>query len=177
MLGLLPVSAGSVRADGVDIQRIGLVEYRRQVAAVMQDDELLSGSIADNICFFEADRDEQRIQQCAEQAAIHDDIARMPMGYQSLIGDMGTALSGGQKQRLVLARALYRQPRVLFLDEATSHVDEAAERRILQTLSKLQITRVIVSHRPHTIRFADRVLALVDGGFQDVSSNVLGHDS
>lgn len=177
MMGLLPATAGEVRANGVDIRKLGLRGYRRQVAAVMQDDQLLSGSIADNICFFETERDQARIQQCAQWAAVHDDIMAMPMTYHSLIGDMGTVLSGGQKQRLLLARALYRQPRILVLDEATSHVDVQLERRIVETLAQLKITRILVSHRPETIRFADRVFALSGGQLSDVTDQVFGDKS
>ena len=87
----------------------------------------------------------------------------MPMGYNSLIGDMGTTLSGGQKQRVILARALYRKPRILFLDEATSHLDVACERIVNEAVRALRITKVIIAHRPETIASADRVLVM-DGG-------------
>jgi ATP-binding cassette subfamily B protein RaxB len=96
-------------------------------------------------------------------AAIHDEIAAMPMGYHSLIGDMGTTLSGGQKQRVILARALYRQPEILFLDEATSHLDVSRERLVNEAVRKLKLTKVIIAHRPETIASADRVLVLEGG--------------
>ena len=96
----------------------------------MQDDQLFAGSIAENICFFDAQPDHDRIAQCARLAAVHDDIAGMAMQYNTLVGDMGTVLSDGQKQRILLARALYREPTILFLDEATSHLDIARERSV-----------------------------------------------
>jgi hypothetical protein len=108
---------------------MGNEAWRDLVGTVMQDDTLFAGSIAENICFFDPRPDNERIEECARLAAIHKDIEAMPMGYQTLVGDMGTVLSGGQKQRVTLARALYKQPQVLLLDEATSHLDVKRERR------------------------------------------------
>ena len=96
-------------------------------------------------------------------AAIHDEIMAMPMTYNTLIGDMGTALSGGQKQRILLARALYKRPSILFLDEATSHLDIAREAMVNTAIRSLKVTRVIVAHRKETIASADRVVELADG--------------
>lgn len=160
MLGLMKPTAGTISADGLDIERWGLAEYRKNVAAALQDDRLFAGSIADNISFFDLRPDDTRIEACAKLAALHAEILAMPMGYQSLIGDMGTVLSGGQQQRVLLARALYRKPRALFLDEATSHLDLKRESMINEAIKRLKITRVIVAHRPETIRYADRVLVL-----------------
>ncbi|ALZ77224.1 peptidase domain-containing ABC transporter [Rheinheimera sp. F8] len=160
MLGLFTPQQGEVRVDGVPLSQLSLACYRNQIAAVMQDDQLLSGSIRDNICFFADEPDDDWAQQCAKLAAVHDDISRMPMAYHSLIGDMGSALSGGQKQRILLARALYRRPKILFLDEATSHLDMATEAVVSSALQQLQITRIIIAHRPETIASADRVLTL-----------------
>jgi ATP-binding cassette subfamily B protein RaxB len=130
---------------------------------VLQDDALFSGSIADNISFFDPQADQAWIEECATLAAIHADIIAMPMGYSSLVGDMGTVLSGGQKQRVLLARALYKRPKILFLDEATSHLDVQREAEVNTAVKSLHITRVIVAHRPETVAFADRVIALADG--------------
>ena len=130
---------------------------------VLQDDKLMSGSVADNICCFDESFDLGWMQQCAEAAGIHEEIMRMPMGYNSLIGDMGTFLSGGQRQRIVLVRALYRRPRILFLDEATSNLDVALEARVNGAVKALGLTRIIIAHRPDTIASASRVL-VVDRG-------------
>ena len=160
MLGLLQPKQGTILIDGIPLAQLGLAQYRSQIAAVMQDDQLLSGSIRDNIAFFDDSFDMERIVACARMASIAEDIAKMPMGFNSLIGDMGSALSGGQKQRILLARALYRQPRILFMDEATSHLDTKTESFVSQAMQQLSITRVIIAHRPETIASVDRVIEL-----------------
>jgi len=135
---------------------------------VMQDDQLLSGSIADNITFFDPQPEQERVEYCCRLAFIHDEIMQMPMGYFSLVGDMGTSLSGGQKQRILLARALYKQPKILFLDEATSHLDVNTEKAVNAAIRQLNITRVIIAHRPETIKSADRILRLSNGQLKEV---------
>ncbi len=160
---LLEPSAGEIFIGGEPLRHIGLANYRRQLGVVMQEDQLISGTIADNISFFSHRPSRRRIEECARLASIHDDIAAMPMGYESLIGDMGTSLSGGQKQRVLLARALYRRPRILLLDEATSHLDVQHERAVNRAIAGLGITRIIIAHRPETIRSADRIIMLGAG--------------
>lgn len=163
LLGLLPTTRGSIRFGGEDLARIGARQLRGMMGAVLQDDQLFAGSIADNIGFFDPDAVPARIEAAARLAAVHDDITAMPMRYGSLIGDMGSALSGGQKQRILLARALYRRPRILLLDEATSHLDVARERQVNSAVRNLKLTRIIIAHRPETIASADRVLVLESG--------------
>ncbi len=163
MLGILAPTAGEVRIGDVPLQRLGLQRWRQMVGVVMQDEPLFSGSVADNICFFDPRPDRDWIGQCARVAAVHDEIEAMPMGYHTLIGELGTALSGGQKQRILLARALYKRPRILLLDEATSALDVDRERTVNQAVRQLALTRVIVAHRPETIASATRVIALHDG--------------
>lgn len=163
LLGLLVPTEGEVRLGGIPLTKVGLENYRTLTGAVMQDDQLFAGSISDNIAFNDDGADEARVQAAAGLAAVHDDIAAMPMGYNSLIGDMGTTLSGGQKQRVILARALYRQPALLFLDEATSHLDIACEKQVSEAVRRLELTRVIIAHRPETIASADRVLVMHAG--------------
>ena len=163
MLGLLEPTSGSIEVGGVPLARLGLARYRNAVACVMQDDQLFAGSIAENICFFDPQPDNERIGRCARLAAVHADILDMPMKYNTLVGDMGTVFSGGQKQRILLARALYREPKILFLDEATSHLDIARERSVNEAVRGLHLTRVIVAHRSETIASADRVIVLSGG--------------
>jgi len=163
LLGLLTPTAGTIRIGGYDLAKIGPRNIRAIVGAVMQDDQLFAGSIADNISFFSQDLDQARIEHAAQLASIHDEIAAMPMGYHSLIGDMGSSLSGGQKQRIILARALYREPKLLFLDEATSHLDVIRGRVVNDAVRQLKLTKVIVAHRAETIASADRVLVMADG--------------
>ncbi len=129
----------------------------------MQEDQLFAGTISENICFFDQQPNSEEIEACARLAAVHDDINAMPMGYNSLIGDMGTTLSGGQKQRVLLARALYHKPKVLLLDEATSNLDVETERVVNRAISKLHLTRIVVAHRPDTLAMADRVIRLEGG--------------
>jgi ATP-binding cassette, subfamily B, bacterial CvaB/MchF/RaxB len=158
MLGLVEPTRGEVLIDDIPLSTIGPRAYREHVGAVMQEDLLLSGSIADNICFFDPSFDQERMVQCARLAGIHEEIMAMPMTYNSLVGDMGSSLSGGQKQRVMLARALYRQPQILFLDEGTSHLDVDNEIRINNSLKGLQMTRISVAHRPEISGGAARIL-------------------
>lgn len=160
MLGLLEPTSGEILIDGVPLQTLGVRAYRHQVAAVMQEDHLLSGSISENISFFDPELDHDRIVECAQIAGIHEEIMSMPMGYNSLIGDMGSSLSGGQKQRILLARALYKRPRILFLDEGTSQLDVENERQINLRLRALDITRISVAHRPGMANGADTILQI-----------------
>lgn len=163
ILGLLRPSEGTILIGGVDIHRYGLGPYRDRFGAVMQEDVLFAGSIGENIAGFDSAADPLRVEAAARAARIHDDIAAMAMGYESLVGDLGSSLSGGQKQRVLLARALYRQPSILLLDEATSHLDVGREYEINREVAALRITRIVIAHRPDTIRSTDRVLSLRDG--------------
>ncbi|TEF58620.1 peptidase domain-containing ABC transporter [Pseudomonas aeruginosa] len=163
LLGILPPVEGQIRMAGLDLAQLGLDGLRELVGTVLQDDVLFAGSLSDNISFFDPQPDMPWLLQCAQMAAIHDDIQAMPMGYNTLVGDMGTVLSGGQKQRVMLARALYKKPRILFLDEATSHLDVHCEQRVNAAIRALRITRIMVAHRPETIASADRVIVLGQG--------------
>jgi ATP-binding cassette subfamily B protein RaxB len=163
LLGLLPPTEGEVLFDGTSIARLGLAHYRSLIGTVMQEDRLFSGSVADNICFFDPQPDIDWIEECARLAAVDAEVRAMTMGFHTLVTDVGTGLSGGQKQRVLLARALYRRPRILVLDEATSHLDLANEHSVNEAVRAMALTRVVVAHRPETIAVADRVVILEGG--------------
>jgi ATP-binding cassette, subfamily B, bacterial CvaB/MchF/RaxB len=163
LLGVYKPQGGSIDVGGVPVDRMGLATWRAMVGTVTQDDTLFAGSVADNISFFDAQPNYERVAECARLACVHDDIELMAMGYQTLVGDMGTVLSGGQKQRVLLARALYKQPHILILDEATSHLDVKTEVKVMQAIAQLNMTRIVIAHRPETIGAMQRVVEL-DGG-------------
>ncbi len=160
LLGLLPPTEGEVRANGRNLADWDAGQYRSRIGAVMQDDQLFVGTIEDNISFFDTEHDPVRVRECARAAMIDEEIMAMPMQYNTIVGSLGMALSGGQKQRVLLARALYRQPQVLFLDEAFDQLDVALERRISRSLSGRSLALLIVSHRPETIEASIRRIDL-----------------
>lgn len=169
-LGLLEPTEGEILVGGVKLTSLGLTNYRNLLGTVMQDDYLFAGSIADNISFFDSSPVQDRIAECAQLAAIDNEIDAMPMRYNTLIGDIGTGLSGGQKQRILLARALYKEPKALILDEATSHLDVWNEQLVNAAIEHINMTRVLIAHRPETIAMAQRVVVLAEGRIiQDIS--------
>jgi ATP-binding cassette subfamily B protein RaxB len=178
MLGVHAPQAGEIRVGGQPLRQLGLRAWRDMIGTVMQDDQLFAGSIADNISFFDPGADAEWIEECARIAAVRADIEAMPMGFHTLIGDMGGSLSGGQRQRILLARALYKRPKILFLDEATSALDIEREREVNQAIRQLQLTRIIVAHRPETIASAARVIVMHEGRVaQDLRSMPGGGNS
>lgn len=163
LLGLLSPQRGSISIGGEDVGNINAKTLRRTIGTVLQDDTLFSGSISDNISMFSSDLDLEKVESCARLACVHDEIVKFPMGYNTLVGENGTTISGGQRQRILLARALYKDPSILVLDEATSHLDIRCEAMVNSAVRQLDITRVIIAHRPETIASADRVIVLHDG--------------
>ncbi|ELK7672386.1 peptidase domain-containing ABC transporter [Escherichia coli] len=160
LCGLFEPDSGRVLINGIDIRQIGINNYYRMIACVMQDDRLFSGSIRENICGFAEEMDEEWMVECARASHIHDVIMNMPMGYETLIGELGEGLSGGQKQRIFIARALYRKPGILFMDEATSALDSESEHFVNVAIKNMNITRVIIAHRETTLRTVDRVISI-----------------
>lgn len=171
LLGLAEPASGDVLIDGIPLHRFGYKSFHRQIAAVLQEDSLFAGSLTDNIALFDENVDLQLVVAAAAAASIHEDIMRMPMQYESLIGDMGSTLSGGQKQRVLLARALYRRPKILLMDEGTAHLDAAHEAAVNNAISQMGITRIVIAHRKETIAAADRVLTMQDGRLTDASAD------
>lgn len=163
ILGLEKTRFGTVKVDDTKVSVPPPEWLLGQISVVMQDDVLMSGTIADNIAFFDPDMDMARVSQVAAEAFIAAHIESLPMKYMSIIGDMGAALSAGQRQRLLLARALYRKPRILILDEGTANLDHKTEIDIAEVVSRLDITRVVVAHRPELVSRAHRVFRLEDG--------------
>ncbi len=173
LLGLAQPQEGEVLYGGVPMRSLGMANVRRKIGTVTQDDVLLTDSLLDNITFFDLAPNETRAHACAQLAQVHEEIGTMPMGYQTLVGDLGSGLSGGQKQRVLLARALYKLPKVLALDEATSHLDMANERAVTAALARLQLTRIVIAHRPETIAGAKRVVQLHGGQAHEVVREVV----
>lgn len=166
---LFSPSEGDIKMHNVNIEHIGLRDFRSRVGAVLQDDGLLTGTIADNICFNDPSPNHDAIEYVANLAAIHRDIRGMPMQYNTMVGNLGAALSGGQVQRILIARALYRNPALLFLDEATSHLDLETEKLVNTAIRQLKMARIIVAHRPDTAKLADRIFMLTPQGLQEIS--------
>jgi len=169
VLGTLAPTGGDVLIGGLPLAQLDHDLLRRTVASVVQNDCLFAGTIGENISFFDTHADRGWIEECAQLAAIHAEIAALPMAYNTLVGFMGSTLSAGQQQRILLARALYARPSILILDEATSHLDIQREAAVCASLSKLAITRIVVAHRPQTAATADRIVALHLGRLVNVA--------
>ncbi|MDE9566559.1 peptidase domain-containing ABC transporter [Xenorhabdus bovienii] len=160
MCGLIKPQSGEVLFNNSDIYLLGINNYRKNISCILQEDKLFSGSIAENISGFDDDIDMDYVVECAIKANIHSEIASFPMGYYTQLSELGGSISGGQKQRIMIARALYKNPKIIFMDEATSHLDTNNESFINKFISNLNMTRIIVAHRESTIKSADRIIHL-----------------
>ncbi len=163
IVGIYEPTDGEILYGGIPLKLLGIANLRRCVATVMQNDCLMSGTIGENITCFDQNFDPEKVERAAISASIHREIQQLPMGYRTLIGDLGTGLSGGQQQRLLLARAIYRNPRLMVLDEATSHLDGNNEAHIIRQLKALECTRIVIAHRKETIAGTDREIRLSGG--------------
>lgn len=164
ILGLYAPDEGEIFLDGQAASAVFYKAWRQHVGFVAQDDRLLAGSVADNIAFFDPEMSMEDVVAAAKAAQVHEEILQMPMKYQSLVGDMGSSLSGGQRQRILLARALYRKPSILILDEGTANLDPETEQGVVDIVTKLRLTRIVVAHRPALIDKADRVIQVTSAG-------------
>lgn len=160
MMGLVPTTGGRILINNVNINDLGVTNFRNIYSGVLQDDRLLSGSVSENITFFSNKVEMDFVIECSKKAQIYDDIMNMPMKFDTIIGDTSSNLSGGQEQRILLARALYKSPKILFLDEASSALDIETEKKINIEIRKLGITTIMISHRFDTIKMADRIIDL-----------------
>lgn len=170
LLRLRPPLSGSIRIDKTPLDRIDDDSWARLIAFVPQDNQLVFGTISDNIRFFRSDFSQEQVEQAAKQAHLHDEIVRLPMGYGSVVGAGGAALSGGQRQRLGIARAMLGHPEILVLDEPTSALDQKSEALIRTTLEEIKgrQTLIIVAHRPSTLQICDRLLTVEGSTVQPV---------
>ena len=170
MLGLITPTTGCVKYNGIDITQIGLIAYRSQIATVMQDDMLLAGTILENITLFDDQLNNEKIAQLLVQCQLVDMINSLPMGLNTLVGELGAQFSGGQIQRILLARALYQQPLILFLDEATSALDKGTEEAISHQIKHLSMTQIQIAHRQETISQAEQHYHINKNGLVFVDS-------
>jgi len=170
LLGLVDPDEGEMLVDGVPLAKYGRRAYRENVGAVLQDDVLFAGTIADNVAGFDI-VDPERMREALEMSSVLEDVNKMPMKHLTMVGDMGSTLSGGQRQRILLARALYRKPRLLIMDEGTAHLDVAHERIVGDNIGAMGITRIVIAHRRETIDAADRVVRLEKGRIVEADDN------
>jgi len=171
MIGLYEPTEGEILFDDIPFRELDYPSVRAQFGVVMQEPAIFSGSIRDNLLFGEKEIPVEGLTRCARLAAIDEEIARLPMGYQTYLAERGSGLSGGQRQRIALARALAHVPRILLLDEATSHLDTVTERRIHERLRELRCTRIVIAHRLSTVRDADRILVLENGAIVEAGTH------
>ena len=163
LLGLLSPTSGEILVGGRAVGSLGIANFRRMLGVVMQNDMLFAGSIEENIAFFDPQINHNKVRESASLASVINEIERMPMGFRTMIGDIGSGLSGGQTQRILLARALYKSPKILVLDEATSNLDVDNEIAVNEAVQKCKLTRIIIAHRPQTISMAERIIELNNG--------------
>ena len=175
LLGQAAPTRGELRLAGRVVDDEWRQRYRRSIGVVLQDDVLFAGSLAANLSLFDPNLDLQGLQEACRLAAVDELIASLPMGFETLVGDMGSALSGGQVQRLLLARALYRKPRFLFLDEGTAHLDPGNKARIHEVIAHLPCTRVVATHDLDLAALADQVYWVENGAVRAMEPHELTH--
>ncbi len=171
LLGLYLPSKGQILYDNFPLSNLDYQDVRRQFGVVMQDTALFSGTVRHNVTMHDPSMSMEQVAQATQLAAIHEDVLKMPMGYETFISEGGSALSGGQRQRLALARAIAHHPAILLLDEATSHLDVLTEQSVEQNLRQVNCTQIIIAHRLSTIRDADVIIVLDNGSIVEKGSH------
>jgi ABC-type bacteriocin/lantibiotic exporter with double-glycine peptidase domain len=171
--GLLEPTSGRILFDRLDSRDLNHQDLRRQIGFVLQENHLFDQTIARNIAFGDPEPDPERVRRAARMANAHDFIERLPLGYETRVGETGLALSGGQRQRIAIARAIYHDPPILIFDEATSALDTESERAIQKNLGELTRGRtcLVIAHRLSTIRDADRILVMEAGRIAEEGSH------
>lgn len=171
LMGLYEPTAGYVSIGDIKLNIINSQSFRKQIGSISQGDALFAGSIADNISFFDSATDMNRVIEVCKLSGIDNDISKMPLKYETLVGDMGSVLSGGQKQRVLFARCLYNNPSIVFMDEGTANLDQESEDHVISSLERHKATRIIVAHRPAAIQASERVFYVANGKVREVSRN------
>lgn len=174
-MGLIEPTIGHVLVDSQPISQMGLRSWRESTGSILQDDQLFAGSLSENIAFFDSEIDMERVRDACRRAAVLSEIEAMPLGFETLVGDMGSSLSGGQRQRVMLARALYANPAVLFMDEGTANLDPVAEAAIVDTLRSMGTTRLVSAHRPLAVSAASRIFLVRDGDVKQLEKPAILH--
>jgi len=171
--GLLEPTEGTILFDHVDLKNLNYRDVRRHIGMVLQENHMFNETIARNISFGDPEPDLDRVLASAQAAAAHDFIMRLPMGYETKIGESGLAISGGQKQRVAIARAIYNNPPILIFDEATSALDTESERAIQNNLGRIMAgrTTIAIAHRLSTIREADSIIVMEKGSVAEIGSH------
>ena len=167
LLGFEKPQRGKIYYDNLDIDSLDKAELRKKFGVVLQDGGLISGSIYDNISITAPDVTRERVDEVVDGVGLGEDIAQMPMGLHTVVSEESGTISGGQKQRILIARAIIGKPKLIFLDEATSALDNTTQAQIVETLDKLDATKIVIAHRLSTVIGCDRIIVMDEGRIKE----------